>query len=131
MDQDGTGLFGGVFVLVMIAVGIFMIASVWKAFEKAGQPGWAAIVPIYNMVVLLRIAGKPVWWLVLLLIPVVNLIIIFLVYIDLAKNFGKGTGFGVGLVLLSFVFFPILGFGDARYLGPSPVQGAGTMAHQH
>jgi hypothetical protein len=103
----------------MCVFAIAVIASIWKVFTKAGQPGWACIVPIYNLVVILQIAGKPIWWIILMLIPLVNLVVAFMVYIALAKNFGKGAGFGIGLVLLGFIFFPILGFGDARYLGPS------------
>ena len=101
--------------IVLLAITVILIASMWKVFTKAGQPGWAAIIPIYNAVVLLRIAGKPVWWVFLLLVPLINVVIIFIVYISLAKNFGKAAGFGVGLVLLSFIFFPILAFGSARY----------------
>lgn len=89
----------------------------WKVFTKAGQPGWAAIVPIYNAIVLLQIAGKPVWWLVLFFIPLVGIIVAFVVMISLAAKFGKGTGFGIGLTLLGFIFFPILAFGDAQYQG--------------
>jgi chromate transport protein ChrA len=117
MDQSSVGLFGAVFSIVTMVVTVIVIASIWKVFTKAGQPGWAAIVPIYNVVVLLRIAGKPVWWLILLLVPFVNFVILIIVNISLAKNFGKGAGFAIGLVLLGFIFFPILGFGDARYLG--------------
>ncbi|MDQ3819230.1 MAG: DUF5684 domain-containing protein [Acidobacteriota bacterium] len=95
---------------------IFFIACFWKIFEKAGQPGWASIIPIYSTIVLLKIAGKPWWWIFLLCIPLVNIYFVFVFAIDLAKNFGKGTGFGVGLVLLGIIFFPILAFGDARYM---------------
>jgi hypothetical protein len=118
-----SGAFGIVmfFYLVIIVV---VLAGWWKVFVKAGQPGWAAIVPIYNIVVLLKIVGRPVWWLVLLLIPLVNLVIFILVSIDMAKSFGKGPGFGIGLWLLSFIFYPILGFGDARYVGPAAGAGA-------
>lgn len=118
MDQNAAGLFSSVFLIVVLAVVVLVIASMWKTFTKAGQPGWAAIIPIYNLVVLLKIAGKPVWWLILFLVPFVNIVMSFIVFISLAKSFGKGAGFGVGLVLLGFIFFPILGFGDARYQGP-------------
>ena len=104
---------------VLLAITVILIVSIWKAFTKAGQPGWAAIIPIYNAVVLFRIAGKPAWWVFLLLVPLINVVILFMVYISLAKNFGKGAGFGVGLVLLTFIFFPILAFGSARYQGSS------------
>jgi hypothetical protein len=113
--EDGIGFIGILFYLAIVVV---LVAAMWKVFEKAGQPGWAAIVPIYNIYILLQIVGKPGWWLVLFLIPLVNLIIIFIVYIGLAHSFGKSTGFGIGLVFLGIIFFPILGFGDAEYIGP-------------
>lgn len=111
---EGSSLFG---TLIALAVVIALIASIWKVFEKAGEAGWAAIIPIYNLVVLLKISGKPIWWLVLMIIPFVNIIASLLVLLALAKNFGKGAGFGLGLFFLGFIFFPILGFGSARYQG--------------
>lgn len=111
--------------LIYVAFVVFTFASVWKIFVKAGQPGWAAIIPIYNTLIQLRIIARPWWWLLLLLIPIVNIVILFMVSIELAKSFGKGTGFGVGLVFLSFIFYPILGFGGAQYLGPD---GSGAVA---
>lgn len=92
-----------------------MLIALWMVFSKASEPGWAAIVPIYNVIVLLKVAGKPWWWIVLLLIPIVNLILGIIIAIDLARNFGKGGGFAVGLIFLPFIFYPILGFGSARY----------------
>lgn len=124
MDETtatGAAAIGGTFLLVMWALAIFMIVSMWKVFTKAGKPGWAAIVPIYNCIVMLQIAGKPGWWVLLMLIPVVNLVIAILAMIGLAANFGKGGGFVVGLILLPIVFVPILAFGDAQY---RPVQQA-------
>ncbi len=112
--EEGIGIVGGIIYLAII---ILMIASMWKIFEKAGKPGWAAIVPIYNIIVLMEIVNKPVWWVVLFLIPIVNIIIAIIVYIELAKVFGKDTGFGIGLVFLGIVFFPMLAFGDAQYQG--------------
>ena len=103
--------------LVIIVV---MVASMWKVFTKAGKPGWAAIVPIYNFIVILEIAGKPLWWFLLLLVPFVNFVVFFLLGINIAKAFGKGTGFGVGLTLLPFIFYPMLAFTDATYT-PLPV----------
>ncbi len=117
--------FFGVYSLVMLAVLVLVIAGLWKIFVKAGQPGWAAIVPIYNIYILLQIVGRPTWWLALLLlafIPVIGslavLVVLFILYWDLAKSFGKDVGFAIGMVLLSFVFVPMLGFGSAQYLGP-------------
>lgn len=103
---------GMIFWLTFVVV---VIVGMWKVFEKAGKPGWGSIIPIYNVILLLEIAGKPIWWIFLLLIPFVNIVIAIMVCIDLAKNFGKDAGFGVGLALLGFIFFPILGFGSAKY----------------
>src|SRR6476620_10565425 len=98
-----------------LAVVVLMVASMWKLFQKAGEPGWAAIVPIYNFIVLLKIAGKPAWWIVLMFIPFVNLIVAIIAALAVARNFGKGTGFGLGLAFLAPIFYPILAFGDSRY----------------
>ena len=106
-------------VVIYLAVVVLMIAGMWKAFTKADKPGWAAIIPIYNFIVILEIVGRPLWWIILLIIPIVSIVVMIIVSIDMAKSFGKGTGFGVGLALLSFVFYPILGFGDASYAEPS------------
>ena len=103
--------------IIYAAVIVLVIAGLWKTFTKAGEPGWAAIIPIYNYIVLLKIIGRPIWWIILLLIPFVNFVVLIIMMIDLAKAFGKGTGFGIGLVFLSFIFIPILGFGDAQYQG--------------
>ena len=101
--------------IVQLVVSICVIAGFWKVFVKAGQPGWAAIVPIYNLYVMTQIAGKPGWWLVLFFIPLVNIVCAFLLFIAIAEKFGKGAGFGVGMTLLGFIFVPMLGFGDAQY----------------
>ena len=104
-----------IFVLIYLALIVVSVAGLWTTFTKAGEPGWASIIPIYNAIVLLRIAGKELWWIILLLIPCVNFVVSIIVSIDVAKNFGKGAGFGIGLAFLPFIFYPILGFGDARY----------------
>jgi len=98
----------------LVLIGIVFV-GLWKTFEKMGKPGWAGIVPIYNIIVLLEVVRKPMWWIALFLIPFVGPI---LVGIEVAKCFGKEGGFGVGLGLLPFVFYPILGFGSARFVGP-------------
>ena len=100
--------------LIVLAI---IIVGMCKVFTKAGKPGWAAIVPIYNIIIMLEIAGKPMWWFILFLIPIANLVVAILVGIAVAEKFGKEAGFGVGLALLGFVFYPILGFGDAQYQG--------------
>ncbi len=108
----------GIGVMVFgLAVAVALIASVWTVFTKAGKPGWAALVPIYNLVVLLEIVGKPIWWVALMLIPLVNFVVGAIVSVELAQRFGKGAGFGIGLLLLSPIFYPILAWGDARYQG--------------
>ncbi len=110
-----------ILILIYVAVIVVMIAGMWKAFEKAGKPGWGVLIPFYNIILILEMAGKPLWWLILYLIPIVNIVIGIIVSIEIAKKFGKDTGFGVGLALLGFIFWPILGFGDATYEGaPKP-----------
>lgn len=103
--------------IIYVALIIFMIASMWRVYTKAGQPGWAAIIPIYNLYIMIKIAGKPGWWLLLFLIPFVNIVIEIIVIVGLAENFGKGGGFAVGLIFLPFIFFPMLAFGSAEYIG--------------
>ncbi len=114
---SGGGIVALVMMLIWLAIAVLIIVAFWKVFTKAGEPGWAAIVPIYNLIVLLKIAGKPLWWIVLCIIPLVNLIPGIMVPIAIAEKFGKGIGFAIGLILLPFIFYPILGFGDARYRG--------------
>ena len=110
---------GTIATLVWLAIIVLLIASFWKVFTKAGQPGWACIIPIYNIWILLKIAGKPGWWIVLFFIPLVNFVVMFMIAIAIARNFGKGVGFGIGLVFLSFIFYPILAFTDATYTAPT------------
>jgi len=90
----------------------------WKVFTKAGQPGWASLIPIYNTYIMLKMAGKPGWWLLLLLIPFVNLIFAIILVIAIAERFGKGVGFALGMIFLSLIFWAILAFGDAKYTPP-------------
>lgn len=97
---------------------ILMLCSVMGIFIKAGKPWWAAIVPIYNIIVLLEILGRPIWWIVLMFIPVVNFIISIVLANDLSKAFGKDIGYTLGLIFVGFVFYPMLAFGSAQYRGP-------------
>lgn len=108
--------------LVMLVIGIVSLVGMWKVYEKAGKPGWASIVPFYNYLVLVEIVGRPVWWFFLLFIPVVNAVIGVILLWDLTRSFGQSAGFFFGLLFLSFIFFPILGFGSSRYLGPAGAQ---------
>ena len=123
-NDNGAGalgaLFGSAMMLVWLAIILVVIAGGWKVFAKAGQPGWAIIIPFFNIYIMLKIVGRPAWWLVLYLIPVVNFVIALIVAIDLAKSFGQSAVFGIVLLfLLAAIGFLILGFGSAKYLGPS------------
>ncbi len=113
--------FAAITLLVLVAV-IFLIVSSWKVFKKAGQPGWAVLIPIYNTILLLRIIKKPVWWIVLCFIPYVNIFVQFVMVLNVAKVFGKGLGFAFGLFFLPFIFYPILAFGKAEYTEPIPTE---------
>jgi len=113
-DYDGTGTY----LLIMFIVAFFLYVY-WRVFEKAGKPGWAALIPIYNTIILLEIVGKPWWWLLLFLIPGVNIVIAIWMYNLLSISFGKGIGFTLGLIFLSPIFFPILAFSNAEYVGPA------------
>jgi len=111
-----------------LIVGIFFVVCNWKIYSKAKKPGWASLVPIYNVIVMLEIVGRPVWWIILLLIPFVNLVVTIILSIDLAKAFGKDAGFGILLLLLPIVGYPMLAFGKADYVGPVAAGGATTPA---
>ncbi len=117
MDNGAAGALGGVVLVIYLAVFVLIIAGMWKIFTKAGKPGWAAIIPIYNLVVLLEVTGKPVWWIILFLIPIVNFIMVIIVYHQLSLSFGQGVGTTIGLIFLPFIFIPVLGFGSAKYVG--------------
>jgi hypothetical protein len=109
----------GIVWLIYLAIIVAIIAGWWKIFIKAGEDGWKSIIPIYNFIVILKIVGRDWWWVILMLIPIVNLIILIIVSLELARSFGRGTGFGIGLAFLSFIFAPILGFGSDTYKGPA------------
>lgn len=117
----GLAIFSGVWLLFWLVFAVVAVIAMWKIFTKAGKPGWAAIVPIYNTIVLLEVIGRPIWWILLLFIPFVNIIVSVVVALDLAKAFGKDAVFGiVALWLFSIVGMLILGFGDAKYKGAKP-----------
>ncbi|HVM87832.1 MAG TPA: DUF5684 domain-containing protein [Puia sp.] len=113
-----------IFTIIVLIIAIIVIAGMWKVFEKAGQQGWKAIIPIYNIYILTKIAGKPGWWTLLCCIPYLNIVFIVWLYNMISKSFGKSEGFTVGLVFLGIIFWPILGFGNAHYLGPFGNQAA-------
>ncbi|MFO1062259.1 MAG: DUF5684 domain-containing protein [Pirellulales bacterium] len=127
-NDDAAAALAGLFVMMMILavvtlpLSIFIIATWWKVYTKAGKPGWASLIPIYGTIVFLEIVGRPIWWVVLTLIPCVNFVVIIILFIDLAKSFGKDVAFAVGMILLGIVFLPILAFGNSRYIGPAALQ---------
>ena len=120
---------GGVMMLVMLAVAVVFIVGLWKVFTKAGQPGWAVLIPIYNLYMLVKIAGRPGWWVLMLMIPFVNIVFGILLAIDIAKAFGQSAAFGVVLLfLLGGIGYLVLGFGNYSYLGVSlPSGSSGTV----
>nr|WP_294858063.1 DUF5684 domain-containing protein [uncultured Fluviicola sp.] len=104
------------FFIVYFGIIALMIISMWKVYEKANKPGWAAIVPVYNLIIMLEIAKKPTWWVAMYFVPVANIVFMIMTMNGVSKNFGKDEGFTVGMVLLGIVFWPILAFGSARYV---------------
>lgn len=118
-------------ILFYLAFIVLMVVSMWKIFTKAGKPGWAVLIPIYNIIVLLEIVGKP-WWFVLLILflPIINFVFIVWVTNLLSLSFGKDSGYTIGLILLSPVFIPLLGLGDAEYQGPAGKEGREQAAQR-
>ncbi len=109
-----TGIFAS-FGILWLAIVVFGIVVIWKIFVKAGKPGWACLIPIYNVLVFLQIVNRPWWWIFLFFIPIVNIVMLVIVYHDLAKSFGKDAGFTVGLVFVNIVFMAILAFDSSVY----------------
>ena len=107
--------------ILLIYLGLFalLIVSEWKIFTKANKPGWACLIPIYGTLVLLEIIGKPWWWIFLFFIPIVNLVFAIWMINLLSKSFGKDEAFTVGLLLIPIIFYPILGLGSSKYMGPA------------
>ncbi|HXO32918.1 MAG TPA: DUF5684 domain-containing protein [Candidatus Acidoferrales bacterium] len=117
-DQTLGAALGAIFMIIMLALTVLVFVGFWKVFTKAGQPGWAALIPLYNAYILTKIAGRPGWWVLMLMIPFVNLAFGILLAIDIARAFGQGAAFGVVLLfLLSGIGYLVLGFGDYRYVG--------------
>lgn len=112
------GMLGFYFVIFIVLI-LFYIIPLWKIFRKAGKPGWFSVIPVYNIIILLQITGRPVRWIIWFFIPFVNIIFYFVLCSDTAKSFGKSTYFGIGLAFLSIIFLPILGYGKSQYVGPS------------
>lgn len=118
-NSPSLGSLGTTFWIVCLIIIVFYAYCGWKLYEKAGKPGWAAIIPIYNYVVLLQIVGKPIWWIILLIIPFVNIVVGIIVIHNLSKVFGKGVGYTLGLIFLGFIFYPVLALGSATYTKPA------------
>ncbi len=112
--------------ILYLAFIVLIIAGMWKTFVKAGRPGWACLIPFYNAYVACEIARLPILWFILAILPFVSIVGWIVICLNIARNFGKGDGFGIGLALLGFVFFPILGLGDSQYDGTAGLpQGSG------
>ena len=112
-------LVGVVIWIIGMAAAVFTMICMWKIFTKAGKKGWASLIPVYNIIVMLEIAELPMWYLALFLVPFANIYAMFKIYIEIAHKFGKSTGFGVGMVFLNIVFIPMLAFDKAEYKGNS------------
>jgi len=121
----GVGL---VTMAICAAVVVVLVAANWKVYSKADKPGWACIIPIYNIVMMLEIVGRPTWWVILALFPCTAPIVLIIIMLDLAKSFGKDNMFAAGLILLNPIFLAILGFGEAEYQGPAALAGGGGDA---
>lgn len=122
MDYSSMGMYASVvtmlstYSIVLLIVGVVMIIANWKIYTKAGKPGWASIVPIYNYVVLFQIAKMSPWLILLLLVPIANVVVLIMLYVNLSKAFGKSSGFAVGLIFLNLIFTLILAFDDSKYI---------------
>lgn len=114
-NQTGVTALLGTYMILILVIAVIMIIANWKVFTKAGKPGWASIIPLYNMYVMFEIAGMNGWMFLLTFIPIVNIIIQIMLYLNLAKKFGKSTGFAIGLILLNPIFLLMLAFGNAEY----------------
>lgn len=115
----GGALSSCVFSVAYVGILALVAVGAWKLYAKAGQPGWGALVPFYNIYLYCRICGRPGWWVILMLVPLVNVIISIVLASDMSRSFGRGLGTTVGLIVLPVIFIPILGLGDAQYRGPA------------
>ena len=116
-----------ILMLVVIGLTILWIASLWVLYRKAGVPGWGAIIPFYNMYLMYKIVWGSGWWFLTMLIPIGGVVILYITYFKLAKCFGKGTGYGVGMIFIPLILTAVLAFGGSRYMGPRPGGKAGSI----
>ena len=117
-DNSGSAIGAGVAIIFYLVIIVVMLASLWKTFEKMGQPGWYGIIPIFNFCVIAKLAGRDWWWGLLIIIPCIGWVFQIILLNDLSKLFSKGVGYTIGLIFLPFIFFPMLAFGSAQYQGP-------------
>lgn len=110
---------GGVEIAIQLLIALVQVAGIWAVFSKAGHAGWKALIPLYNLYIMLKIGDNAWWWLVLLFVPIVNLYAVYRINAGVGRAFGKGTLFGLGLTFLGFLFYPVLGFGDYEYKKPT------------
>ena len=105
--------------ILLLVILPIVILPTWFLYKKAGEPGWASIAPIYTTLIWLKIVGKPWYWILLFLIPYVNLIFLIWATNLTSKSYGKEEGFTFGLIFLPLIFYPILAFGSSKYIGPA------------
>lgn len=117
MDETAA-VFSIVYAVVYLAILVLVLVAQWIIFTKAGEKGWKIFIPFYNMYIQFKIAWGNGWFFLLTFVPLVNVIILIICYVKLAQSFGKGAGFAVGLIFLPIIFFPMLAFGSAQYIGP-------------
>ena len=103
------------FLVGELLIVVLLIASLWKVFTKANEAGWKSLIPFYNLWVMIKIARLPGYYLILMLIPLINIFASMRMMNRISHSFGRGTGFTVGLVFLPFIFYPILAFGSSEY----------------
>ena len=123
VTYETSGVGAVAFLLYVVAIYAILVIPYWVIFTKAGHPGWPALIPIYSTYILLKVVGRPGWWLILFIIPIVNFVILIIVMNDLSKSFGHGVGFTLGLIFLSIIFLFILAFGSSMYRGPAGATG--------
>lgn len=105
------------YVTFILAILVLTLVAEWRIFEKAGKPGWAILIPFYNLYTMFEIAGMNGWMFLLLLIPLVNIIVTIKLFINFAHAFGKSTLFGIGLLFFNTIFTLILAFDGSEYVG--------------
>ena len=123
VTYETSGAGAAAILLYVVAIYAILVIPYWVIFTKAGHPGWPALIPIYSTYILLKVVGRPGWWLILFIIPIVNFVILIIVMNDLSKTFGHGVGFTLGLIFLSIIFLFILAFGSSTYRGPAGATG--------